>query len=107
MLYSHTLMHLINKNNNMNYLTLFLLSTLLLLTACGADDSSPASIVYDEGEDIEISTDMIAKSRLALGYNHSCFITADNGSVMCWGDNKRSEERRVGKECRSGWSTEY
>src|SRR5690554_6163592 len=87
MLYSHTLMHLINKNNNMNYLTLFLLSTLLLLTACGADDSSPASIVYDEGEDIEISTDMIAKSRLALGYNHSCFITADNGSVKCWGAN--------------------
>src|SRR5690554_6782299 len=91
MLYSHTLMHLINKNNNMNYLTLFLLSTLLLLTACGADDSSPASIVYDEGEDIEISTDMIAKSRLALGYNHSCFITADNGSVMCWGDNKQGQ----------------
>src|SRR5690554_4237755 len=91
MLYSHTLMHLINKNNNMNYLTLFLLSTLLLLTACGADDSSPASIVYDEGEDIEISADMIAKSRLALGYNHSCFITADNGSVMCWGDNKQGQ----------------
>src|SRR5690554_4725375 len=91
MLYSHTLMHLINKNNNMNYLTLFLLSTLLLLTACGADDSSPASIVYDEGEDIEISTDMIAKSRLALGYNHSCFLTADNGSVMCWGDNKQGQ----------------
>src|SRR5690554_2930372 len=75
----------------MNYLALFSLSTLLLLTACGADDSSPASIVYDEGEDIEISTDMIAKSRLALGYNHSCFITADNGSVMCWGDNKQGQ----------------
>lgn len=71
----------------MNYLALFSLSTLLLLTACGADDSSPASIVYDEGEDIELSADRIAKPRLALGYNHSCFITADNGSVMCWGAN--------------------
>src|SRR5690554_1909446 len=90
MLYSHTLMHLINKNNNMNYLTLFLLSTLLLLTACGADDSSPASIVYDEGEDIEISADMIAKPRLALGYNHSCFISNDK-TVKCWGDNKQGQ----------------
>lgn len=71
----------------MNYLALFSLSTLLLLTACGADDSSPASIVYDEGEDIELSADRIAKPRLALGYNHSCFITADNGSVKCWGAN--------------------
>src|SRR5690554_2085248 len=92
MLYSHTLMHLINKNNNMNYLTLFLLSTLLLLTACGADDSSPASIVYDEGEDIEISADMIAKPRLALGYNHSCFIlNNDNKEVMCWGSNLQGQ----------------
>ncbi len=71
----------------MNYLTPFLLSTLLLLTACGADDSSPTSVVYDEGEDIELNADRIAKPRLALGFNHSCFITADNGSVMCWGAN--------------------
>lgn len=74
----------------MNYLALFSLSTLLLLTACGADDSSPASIVYDEGEDIEISADMIAKPRLALGYNHSCFILNDK-TVKCWGDNKQGQ----------------
>ena len=76
----------------MNYLALFSLSTLLLLTACGADDSSPASIVYDEGEDIEISADMIAKPRLALGYNHSCFIlNNDNKEVMCWGSNLQGQ----------------
>lgn len=76
----------------MNYLALFSLSTLLLLTACGADDSSPASIVYDEGEDIKISADMIAKPRLALGYNHSCFIlNNDNKEVMCWGSNLQGQ----------------
>lgn len=87
MLYFRTLMHTTNKNNNMNYLTLLLASTLLLLTACGGDSSSPAPIYNDEGEDIELSADRIAKSRLALGFNHSCFITADNGSVKCWGAN--------------------
>lgn len=87
MLYFRTLMHTTNKNNNMNYLALLLASTLLLLTACGGDSSSPAPTHNDEGVDIELSADRIAKSRLALGFNHSCFITADSGSVKCWGAN--------------------
>src|SRR3989442_7279525 len=36
------------------------------------------------------------------GAGHSLALRQD-GTVVAWGDN-RSEERRVGKECRSRWS---
>jgi len=71
----------------MNYLTPFLLSTLLLLTACGGDESDSPFAVYDEGKDIELTANMITESRLALGYKHSCFISEDQ-TVSCWGSNQ-------------------
>lgn len=71
----------------MNYLTPFLLSTLLLLTACGGDESDSPFPVYDEGKDIELTAGMITESRLALGYKHSCFILSDK-TVSCWGSNQ-------------------
>src|SRR5690554_3626036 len=74
----------------MNYLALFLLSTMLVLTACGGDESSSHLPAYDEGKDIELTEKMIeriANPHLALGYNHSCFILS-NENVSCWGSNQ-------------------
>src|SRR5690554_5103871 len=74
----------------MNYLALFLLSTMLVLTACGGDESSSHLPAYDDGKDIELTEKMIeriANPHLALGYNHSCFILS-NENVSCWGSNQ-------------------
>ena len=37
-------------------------------------------------------------------HSHKPFSSPDKPNLSCWGTGERSEERRVGKECRSRWS---
>ena len=52
-----------------------------------------------EGWDREGGREGDARGR---GYGGICIHIAD--SLFCTAETKRSEERRVGKECRSRWS---
>ena len=51
-----------------------------------------------------ISRDLVAKGAIIDYYQDTMQIP--NGNIAKWDliDHKRSEERRVGKECRSRWS---
>src|SRR5690554_1819988 len=83
-------MSLINKNNKVNVLTLLTLSAALLLTACGGSSSNDIFPLYYELKDLELTLEGIEAPRLALGHNHTCFITSDE-QVKCWGDNEKGQ----------------
>src|SRR5690606_40682571 len=52
----------------------------------------------------ESDTYLLGKEFVSEGLKSGVFFKKDDGSVWCDLTPDRSEERRVGKECRSGWS---
>ena len=75
----------------------------LSLAACASSPISPSSQLTagtpQNGDKTWSSTNF----EINLSYPHTWYLSADVG-VMLLNAQNRSEERRVGKECRSRWS---
>ena len=74
-----------------------LLALCLCLPLAGADKKKPGTVLW------EFVTGSYVNSSPAIGSDGTVYVgSADNKLYAING--KRSEERRVGKECRSRWS---
>jgi alpha-tubulin suppressor-like RCC1 family protein len=49
-----------------------------------------AATVPDKLSFVNFGTDVVV-SVIATGSNHNCIVTANNGSVMCWGQGQYGE----------------
>ena len=87
--------------NKLSFISIFLLCIALSLTACGVKQSSTTD---SKNTQTEAGSEASGKSdsRLDDLYQQENQLFADHTNV--WNKAFRSEERRVGKECRSRWS---
>ena len=80
---------------------LLLLSMLFALTGCSVSEATQHGMAVDtiQAEDVLLRVDFLNVGQA------DCALLSTNGHYMVIdGGNNRSEERRVGKECRSRWS---
>src|SRR3712207_8098592 len=73
---------------------------------CSSDLDRVAYAVTNHVRDQHVMADIVAHQELDLGMAFLCFLQRRGKVIrdMVAGMQERSEERRVGKECRSRWS---
>ena len=81
-----------------------LLALLFTLSACGGAGSGDASSASAAVGDMPTDTNGWAESADTDGGSADFSAVRQNAKLILRADLTRSEERRVGKECRSRWS---
>ena len=80
-------------------------ASLIVNTEISGNQSSEGAGIYNDGGDLQMLNVTVSGNKAMRGgglYNKASSPVITN--TIIWGNLLRSEERRVGKECRSRWS---